>query len=112
MKNTKAAKVLKFLSDHPTGLKFGEIQRFVVEQIAGLNYDDKQPERVWDYKTCACVIRQRRIHRGYWCDYLPKLLFMYANKDQSKRYTINKAGRTYVETGHTKAQQIQQRDNL
>jgi hypothetical protein len=106
MKNTKAAQVLKFLSENSEGLKFGDLQRFVVEKIAGLNYDLKQPEPVWNYSKQCTVMRERRVHRGYWCNYLPGLLAKYADKNyDSGRYTINDAGRVYVETGKTCVQQ-------
>jgi hypothetical protein len=57
--------VLKHIKNHPEGLTFGEIQRFVVE-AHGLNYDE--------FERFTCVWNGRKIsrrkYRGWWCDNL------------------------------------------
>lgn len=62
-------KLLDFIGSSPTGRTFGEIQRFVVEDLHGFNYDEKQDGWKWDkvnrkYVSIPDAVRR---HRGYWC---------------------------------------------
>jgi hypothetical protein len=69
---TKAERFLRWLQRHPEGKTFGECQRYIVEQIRGLNYDEREPITVNDKYIGKIVISARgpRIHRGVWCDHL------------------------------------------
>lgn len=54
---TKTEQIIAFIKASPTGRKFGEIQRFIVE-LNGRDYD----EMVKNYK--GQLVRK---NRGYWC---------------------------------------------
>lgn len=94
---TKAAQLLAFVASQPEGCTFGEMQRYVVEVMNGLNYDERRQERVWDHKTGKIALRQRRVHRGWWCDYLPKLMHSYMLQNAGLRYTVSPAGYDYIQ---------------
>ena len=53
--------VLAHIGKFPEGLRFTDIQRFVVEWH-GYNYDS--------YTTSIWTKRRQRTYRGYWCDNL------------------------------------------
>jgi len=63
----KRTMLLRFAALHPEGLRFSQLQRFVVE-LNGLNYDTFDVVRVW--RNNQLKMGRRRRHRGYWCDYL------------------------------------------
>ena len=56
--------VLAFIAKHPEGLRFTDIQRFIVEWH-GLDYDKIDSGIGWDGKKF-----KRRRYRGWWCDNL------------------------------------------
>lgn len=68
-----SVRILDFIAAHD-GLRFGEIQREVC-RMAGLDYDERRPTRVWNPWTTGDVsidgppftVRLVRRWRGYWC---------------------------------------------
>jgi len=66
MRVTKAQCVLEYIGQHPQGLSFSSIQKFIVT-MNGKDWDEKSFE--YDPKTKARTRPVRR-YRGYWCDYL------------------------------------------
>jgi hypothetical protein len=63
-KITKSDKIIAFIKESPNGRRFSEIQRFIVEELNGLNYDERETcntERTAHMKTLP------RRYRGYWC---------------------------------------------
>ena len=59
--------VLEFIrSKGPDGARFTDIQRFVVE-MNGYNYDEKQPEDIWNGPNMPVTTVMRKRFRGYWC---------------------------------------------
>lgn len=93
---TKAAQLLKYVSTQPEGCTFTEMQRYVVEVMHGLNYDLKHSYDVWDDRRAKMVKRNLRVHRGWWCDYLPSIMNNYMSKNASGRYTVSAAGMEYI----------------
>ncbi len=61
--------VLAHIAAHPEGLRFVDIQRFIVE-LNGLNYDEKEKVRVWTPDGKVKGYKAVRRYRGYWCDNL------------------------------------------
>lgn len=94
---TKAAQLIAYVASQPEGCTFGQMQRYVVEVMHGLNYDERRLERVWDGKSGKIVMRSLRTHRGWWCDYLPKIMHSYMTKNSEGRYIVTPAGYNYVQ---------------
>lgn len=65
---TKTEQIIAFVKASPTGRRFSEIQRFVVE-LKGYNYDEMQDRVTWSKKHGTRIVQARR-WRGYWCTYL------------------------------------------
>lgn len=83
-------KVLAHIAKHPAGLKFSEIQRFVVEGN-GLDYDEKVEEHGWG-NTKKMVRR----YRGYWCTNLIANRGPYNNRIGILHKFCDKVGDRYV----------------
>jgi hypothetical protein len=93
MKNepSKSYRVLQLLSEHPEGLRTVDLRKFIVEQLHGLDWERRDKKR-W-CSRCAnslehvfrprtrCRHKPPRKYRGYWCDYLPKLLRNFCIKE-------------------------------
>lgn len=93
---TKAAQLLKYVSTQPEGCTFTEMQRYVVEKLNGLDFELRRVYKVWDNRQAKMVNRTFRVHRGWWCDYLPSITRSYMTKDTSGRYTVSDAGFKYI----------------
>jgi hypothetical protein len=120
----KRTKLLHFASQHPKGLRFTDLQRFIVE-LNGYDYDTFDLVRVWDSKYSRLKLARRRRYRGYWCDYLCKstgyrivrnddprrnrgeyydrgaILATFFKKDSKGRYRLNAKGRKIVDEYNT-----------
>ena len=64
---TKKDKVIAFIKEGgKVGRRFGEIQRFIVEDLHGYDYDEMSIK--YDWKSNS--YKPARKYRGYWCTYL------------------------------------------
>lgn len=62
----KSERVIEFIkAAGGAGRSFSEIQRFVVETLNGLNYDERAQPSSW-----APAATPPRRYRGYWCNHL------------------------------------------
>ena len=93
---TTREQVLQHIAAHPEGLRFVDIQRFVVENN-GLNFDEKEPVRVWGPDGSVIGQKMVRRYRGYWCDNLcgnwmrrQGILSEFCTKLPSGRYVVTK----------------------
>lgn len=66
---TKTERVIAFVKASPTGRRFGEIQRFIVE-MKGYDYDEKRVVNQWQVTNQGAKPKLARRWRGYWCTYL------------------------------------------
>lgn len=73
----KRRKVLGFIGESPTGRTFGEIQRFIVEKLHGLNYDEMITKYAYTGIGGKWPVGLVRKYRGYWCTNLCGLSDMY-----------------------------------
>jgi hypothetical protein len=65
---TKKQKVIEYIRQAgKVGRKFSEIQRYIVEDLNGLDYGERSV--IWS-TTNSKKIRYGKRYRGYWCCYL------------------------------------------
>ena len=69
-KPTKYALVMNFIAKAgPEGRSYGEIQRYIVEELNGHDYDEM--EDLFHYPNGVRTVRERkRRWRGFWADHL------------------------------------------
>jgi len=85
--------VIAHIAKHPAGLKFSEIQRFVVEGN-GLDYDEKVKGYVWTNTGMKETMVRR--YRGYWCTNLIASPGPYNDRKGILHTMCDKVGNRYV----------------
>jgi hypothetical protein len=68
-KVTMKQKVIDFIkAAGPNGLTFTDIQRYIVQDLKGRNYDEMEGGRYWQTTTSSerVYFRKQRVHRGWW----------------------------------------------
>lgn len=103
--NTRKFKVLEFIGSSPFGVRYMDIERFIVEVLNGNDYDKKVQTRVWDYKKNTSRMAMVRVHKGVWgtnlCYGRDAILHKYCVKNAAKRWTLKKTTAEFIEQHYT-----------
>jgi hypothetical protein len=96
---SKTERVLSYIADAGEGGRsFSEIQRFIVETLHGLDYDQREvrPSH-WTKGTCPHY-GSRRLYRGFWCNYLLRSHGASGRSDREGLLATHclKSGKNYV----------------
>ncbi len=89
---TKSERVLRWIKRRG-GARFSEIQRYVVEELHGRDWDERRPVVIPDEYVGQIVLDRKgpRRWRGYWADNLRRILPKFCELGEDKRYRVVKA---------------------
>ena len=108
LQDTDRFKVLQFIGEAgDAGRTFSEIQKFIVVELRGLNWDDTDDWYFRDRDPQHRISRPvRRRWRGYWCDNLLGSMYPYGHQGLLKTYCQKHFGKWIL------TEDINSRDNL